>query len=134
MTARPITEGERAEALELARYLVRRFEEDDDARNVPTTELMLARALLSTSSEVRRLREALEKAAKIAEIHAARRRDLAREFANNPPLFSEQETARVTALNIACDIRAALSVEGEDKQARATPSAPISTDTKDTTR
>lgn len=135
MTARPITEGERAHRNVTTEAMLRHIRVvtkdnsvqlwfgDTHITNVePDSISAIAlqafaadqpHALLSTSSEVRRLREALET---IIE-------DGLWDAANPNALKSIQGIART-----------ALSVEGEDELARATPSAPISTDTKDTTK
>lgn len=71
-----------------------------------TAIIAICRALLSSPRVEDVRREALEEAAKVAIDHASRRRRLAMEFITNPPLYSEQETARTAALTIAADIRA----------------------------
>lgn len=55
-------------------------------------------------------------------------------IAGGEPVRSEAEPGHTPAQTNKGEGCAALFLEGEDKQARATPSAPITTDTKDTTK
>ncbi len=114
MTARPMTEGEREEALELARWI----SDKPDAHAGIISERgvsLLARALLSTSAAVRGMREALEC------IAAA---------------YQDQDITHRAFRTIAgvAAVEALSGIEGEDEQARPSGSAPISTDTKGTTK
>lgn len=90
--------------------------------------------LLSTSSAVRGMREAL------GELLAADDAMAAFIIAVEPAVLGETEWAQqhhersARRRKAIAKARAALSLEGEDKQARATPSAPTTTDTKDTTK
>jgi len=87
-----------------------------------TAIIAICRALLSTSSAVRGMREALVEWGLLSLVVEIAVR-------NEEPAFYDQVLSAIRST------RAALSlVEGEDKQARATPSAPTTTDTKDTTK
>lgn len=117
MTARPITEGERA--LQLAGRIIDEAERDARAGVMadhafwPESSVVVSRALLSTSSEVRRLREALEKIA---------RQTLSVDMSVDDQLGGDFEGAYNYMIE---DARAALSVEGED--GRATRSQGLAT-------
>lgn len=117
MTARPMT-------TETPEQLAQRVVDTWGEGNPPI--VVLARALLSTSSAVRGMRD---RAAKVADDLAAELARLQGASDRRVQIGSHLETCAT----IAAGIRA-LSLEGEDKQARATPSAPITTDTKDTTK
>lgn len=134
MTARPMTEGERERAVALAKFNILYWHEDEPESESDKGQLLLARALLSTSSAVRGMREAL------GELLAADDAMAAFIIAVEPAVLGETEWAQqhhersARRRKAIAKARAALSLEGEDKQARATPSAPISTDTKDATK
>lgn len=113
MTARPMTEVEREEAEEAARNFLA-------VVNPNSKAALVARALLSSSSAERGMREALETINNSFEKY---KRLGAYQWINSP------EAAEAFDL-----MRAALSLEGEDEQARPSGSAPISTDTKGTTK
>jgi len=117
MTDRPMTEEERVLAEEAARRIVFHASTGDVDDWTYEDAQLVARALLSTSAAVRGMREALEKCL--------------REMRGSIAFTFEYEDA-ITAGEKALAVLS--GIETEQAQARATRSAPISTDTKGTTK